>query len=510
VKASYIRIGTTRMLVAGFIIRTILSAVLIIAGTKSAIAQTPKLATDPWPQVPTKYASLANEAPLLLPYLNNGSVFGVPGTDAGDLSHRTQLSGDWGGARTDLARRGFFFDLYSTSAYQDVAAGGLKTGGAFLQNIQLSINVDTGRAGLWPGGLVHVTLESRLGSSPQNTFTVGSALPQYYGLSLPGPFLNNKALPTEYFLVQSLSSQFTVVLGKIRVLTAFDQTLFGDSFKYYFVNFNFNKTPQAPNFTNPTALAAVAIWRPTQWVTLIGNVLDPNGQANNLAAHAFDKVDIYAASIFSYKVGDLPGQTWLQGTWTNKPKIDLGSPFGPLSSGKILQALGVLVGNTSAQGLPINFKPHSWAAIANVSQYLWVKGSSTTVAQEFRSGQPLRGVGVFGRVGYAPQETNPITGDASIALFARGLSVRRQDDSFGAGFYCDWISRPLKGDIAQLTGGTAAVKNEMGTEVFYDFAITPAIRLIPSYQHIWNPLTAEVARNHRGADVLNVRLSTTW
>jgi hypothetical protein len=113
-------------------------------------------------------------------------------------------------------------------------------------------------------------------------------------------------------------------------------------------------------------------------------------------------------------------------------------------------------------------------------------------------------------VGYAPQETNPITGDASIALFARGLSVRRQDDSFGVGFYCDWISGPLKDDIAQLTGGTAAVKNEMGTEVFYDFAITPAIRLIPSYQHVWNPLTAEVARNHRGADVLSVRLSTTW
>jgi len=172
--------------------------------------------------------------------------------------------------------------------------------------------------------------------------------------------------------------------------------------------------------------------------------------------------------------------------------------------------VGVLVGSTSTQGLPINFKPDSWATIANVSQYLWVKGSSATIAQEFRSGQPLRGVGVFGRAGYAPQETNPITGDASIAVFARGLSDRRQDDSFGAGFYCDWISRPLKDDIAQLTGGMAAVKNEMGTEVFYDFAITPAIRLIPSYQHVWNPLTAEVARNHRGADVLSVRLSTTW
>jgi len=124
------------------------------------------------------------------------------------------LTGDWGGVRTKLARRGYFFDLYSTSAYQDVASGGLKTGSAFMQNTQLSINVDTGRAGLWSGGLFHVTLESRVGSSPQKTFTVGSVVPQYSGLAVPGPFFTNDFLPTEYFLVQSLHPKFSVILGK--------------------------------------------------------------------------------------------------------------------------------------------------------------------------------------------------------------------------------------------------------------------------------------------------------
>jgi len=257
----------------------------------------------------------------------------MPGTDIGDFWHRTQLTGDWGGARTYLARHGFFFDLYSISAYQDVTTGGLKTGGSFIQNIQLSINVDTGRAELWPGGLFHVTLESRSGSSPQNTFTIGSTVPQYYGLSLPGPFLTDDVLPTEYFLIQALSPKFSLVLGKINILNTFDQTLFGDSYKYYFANFNFNKTPQAPNLANPTALGSVALWTPTHWVTLIGDVLDPNSQANNFAAHAFDKVDIYVASAFSYKVGDLPGQAWAEGTWTNKAKIDFGAPFGSLSAG---------------------------------------------------------------------------------------------------------------------------------------------------------------------------------
>jgi len=34
--------------------------------------------------------------------------------------------------------------------------------------------------------------------------------------------------------------------------------------------------------------------------------------------------------------------------------------------------------------------------------------------------------------------------------------------------------------------------------------------VIPSYQHIWNPLTATVVKNERGADVFLIRLSLTW
>src|SRR4051794_11446658 len=59
------------------------------------------------PPVATSDASLVDAAPFLLPFFNNGPVFGLPGTVGGDIWHRTQLSGDWGGARTDLARRGW-------------------------------------------------------------------------------------------------------------------------------------------------------------------------------------------------------------------------------------------------------------------------------------------------------------------------------------------------------------------------------------------------------------------
>ncbi len=87
---------------------------------------------------------------------------------------------------------------------------------------------------------------------------------------------------------------------------------------------------------------------------------------------------------------------------------------------------------------------------------------------------------------------------------------KRKYDSFGTGFYYNRLSDPLKNDIRLLSGGTAKADDEKGTDVFYDFAVTPAVRLIPSYQHIWNPLTAQVAKRQTSADVFLLRLTLAW
>ena len=139
-----------------------------------------------------------------------------------------------------------------------------------------------------------------------------------------------------------------------------------------------------------------------------------------------------------------------------------------------------------------------------------MKDRPAAIAEKLGSGQPLRGIGLFGRIGYAPEQTNTITRDASVALFAHGLFDARQNDSFGAGFYFNEISDPLKRDITRLSGSRAAIQNEKGTEIFYDFAITPALRVIPSYQHIWNPLTAEVAKNQRSTNIFFARFTVIW
>jgi len=123
-----------------------------------------------------------------------------------------------------------------------------------------------------------------------------------------------------------------------------------------------------------------------------------------------------------------------------------------------------------------------------------------------KSGEALRGIGVFGRLGYAPKATNTLTRHGSVALFARGLWDRREYDSFGAGFYYNAFGGEFKDAIGRLTAGTR-VKNEKGIEVFYDVAITPAVRVIPGYQYVRDPFTAQVVANHRSANLFLLRFT---
>jgi len=459
---------------------------------------------------PTKPLSLADVAPGLLPFFNNAPVFGLPGTVEGNFWHRTQLLGDLNGHRTELARRGIFIDMYSTSAYQNVTSGGLKTGNAYAQNTQLSVNVDTARAGLWPGGLFHFTVQSRYGSSPQNSFTVGSFVPQYTGFVEPGPLLWQDTLPSEYFLVQSLNKKLSILVGAISDVFIPDETLFGNSYKYYFANFNLNKNPMTTNSYHPTALAALGAWTVKKWLLIGAGPTDPFTRANTLEDAFHHGLNLYLTAIVSYKLGGLPGQISPAFNWTNEPHIDLESPFGQLSPAQVPQAVGALLGTAPTAGLPTNFKNHTSFTISSFSQYLSLKEEdASVVAEKLRSGQQLRGIGVFGRLGYAPDATSTLTRDASVALFARGLWDSRQYDSFGMGFYYNVVSGKFKNSIQQLTAGTT-VRNEKGIEVFYDFAITPAIRVNPGYQHIWNPLIAGVAVKQNHADLFLARLNLAF
>jgi porin len=87
----------------------------------------------------------------------------------GDLWSRPALTGDWGGWRNTLARKGINLDVDLVQGVQ-----GLNSGGSFRDrdsvrypyggHAEYTLNVDTGKLGLWPGGFLHVLGESQFGS----------------------------------------------------------------------------------------------------------------------------------------------------------------------------------------------------------------------------------------------------------------------------------------------------------------------------------------------------------
>ena len=102
-----------------------------------------------------------------------GVAGGVP--YGGSLWSRSTLSGDWGGVRDQWAAKGLTVSLDATYTFQGVVSGGFDgplfarvsdeddTGNDFSGT--LTLELDTGKAGLWQGGFFNARLEGRAGRS---------------------------------------------------------------------------------------------------------------------------------------------------------------------------------------------------------------------------------------------------------------------------------------------------------------------------------------------------------
>ena len=88
----------------------------------------------------------------------------VPPTWGGDVMSRPRLTGSWGGVRDTLGERGVVLDVDLLLIPQGVFSGGVSTDGEFFGNAEYTLNVDTDKLGLWPGGflkVVHAAWHSR-------------------------------------------------------------------------------------------------------------------------------------------------------------------------------------------------------------------------------------------------------------------------------------------------------------------------------------------------------------
>lgn len=389
---------------------------------------------------------------------------------SGSFWSRSTMTGDWGGERQQLANKGVTVDMTLVQVYQGVLTGGLDESWRYGGRENISLNVDTQKLGLWPGGFLFVEGEGNFGefAGPART---GAIIPVNANQVFPTPDTPSFDMPAVQYM-QFLSHQFGLFAGKIEPVTTGDLNEFahgkGDE---GFLNLSFCFNPVLLLTVPYSALGAGAVVLPTSDYNkfiITAAALDSEG---NAGTSGFDTAFKGGTSFIlsgRYTTGffGLTGHQLLLGTYSDRVFTDLNQK----------------IYNFIIPALPIEQRAGSWAVDYNFDQFIYQPDPKED-----------RGIGIFGRFGASDGVANPIRGFYSAGVGAKGLFGRR-DDSFGIGYFYMQTANANIPDRLNF-------RDSQGVEAYYEFAITPWAHFTPDIQVI-RPSQARVDTSV----VLSVRL----
>lgn len=425
-----------------------------------------------------RLAALATLFSASLPALATPEA--IPETWGGDLATRPRLTGDWGGLRDEMAKKGIVLDVDAYWTPQTITSGGRDTGGSNWGNAIVALTVDTGKLGLWPGGYFKVQTISSFGNNL--LYDSGAMIPanEFWILPTTKPDTGIQELTyTQFF-----SPQFGLQLGKINSLAPTNQ-FHGDN-RTGFLNTALN-FPVALAMVPLSAYGATALYLPSHDITVAGMVLDPNGTImDDSLSNAFsDGVMALLSGDLKIKPFGLPGHQNLTFAWSNKERPSLIQDPSNIAR-SLLTARYPRLGNPGpvlvdilekhAPALliptqPLNMENETWAAVYSFEQYLWQP-----------EGESKRGLGTFFSFGLSDGKANPVKYSYSLGLVGKGIVPGRPHDEFGIGWALTEFSDnfiPYMRDTFNL-----GLNRESAVEVYYNFAVTPWLSISPSYQYI--------------------------
>ena len=341
--------------------------------TPNSKTETEKEATTEKPQ---KMVSIMDVAPQVLMMMRKSSLaFGAPTTVVENFGSNTQLTADWGESRrSESAEDGVFFEVYSTTIPQGVVSGGNNENSAISENLDAYFNLDTGRLGLWPGGLFQLTVQSKFGSNINAD--AGSIAPVNSVVEWPIPGIDNVGAVSEYALLQSFSPEVLFVIGKINPVAYADTNVFANNYRYQFQNFALNNNLMLGTYAPLSTWAAGVVWQPNPWFHVLTAVFDPNASAQNFVDDFFKDVVIFQEFDFAYKIAERPGNFRLAWVLNTKDGVDLEDPlnFRTFRGRPIINFRS-----------PINKRDSSFAFTLNFDQYLFTIDPSATDEYHQRS-----------------------------------------------------------------------------------------------------------------------------
>lgn len=379
---------------------------------------------------------------------------------SGDLWTRSTLTGDWGGLRNDLAKKGVTIDANLTQTGMSVVSGGKHQGWEYAGRGALMLHLDTQKLGLWPGGFLIVEVEGNYNRSIN--LDSGGLSPVNTNQLFPMPGDQELNIPAVTYM-QFLSHYFGVILGKIDVTNTGDDNEFahgkGDK---QFMNLAFNINPALLLTTPNSVLGAGVIVLPTKdpnQAIIQAAVVDSNGRANRSGFDtAFEGNHTYTIEgRVKTNFFGMTGHQLLGALYSGKD-------FSSLEQNTLLMLKGMIRNGE----LNIQKEDGSWAVYYNFDQYLY----------EPKKG---KGIGIFGRFAATDGEANPVHYFYSIGIGGKGFMNSRPNDAFGIGFYYMDVAHPK---LIGIFRDRELLRDEYGVEAYYNLAITPWLKLTPDIQFI--------------------------
>jgi porin len=376
------------------------------------------------------------------------------------------------GPKEQLRRAGITTDVWVTQIYQGQPGGDGSKTWAYGGKVDGFLKIDAEKLGLWTGLHVNAQYEHYFGENiNRQDFAL---IPVNTAQAYLGEGTYHSALSIS--VTQDLGEHVSVSAGKFNMMTLASRTpLIGGGGIDTFMNRALALPSTGVAYTAARGGAAdrLVISAPyligglvtikTEPVILTLGVLDPRSAENpRVIERPFEKgVAAGASATVPTEIFGLRGFHTFRAAYSDARGIDLD---------EIAQ-----IRPPSLIGGSVVTKKGYWFGSYAIQQNLFQSETN-----------PAVGWGLFGLAAQSDGNPTPVKWNMLVGLAGNNLLDGRENDRWGVGFFHYGVTEPL---LAGLNALGFARRGEGGVEGFYNFAITPWLRLSADLQLIdpWNP-----------------------
>ncbi len=390
------------------------------------------------------------------------------------------------GPKAELRRFGIDADIWVTQFFQGVAAGANDGVSRYGGKLDAFLKIDAEKLGLWRGLRVNAQYEHYIGLNiNQKDYAL-------VPVSAAQAFVaqDNYHSALSLVVTQQMSNQLSVSVGKFNTMTLAAQTpLIGGGGLDTFMNRAFALPSTGIGVASPGTVADRLIVSPpyilggiatlkTDVATFTLAFADPRNAANpRVLERPFERgVGVVGGVTVPTQIAGLRGFHTIRGGYSNARGFDLDD------IGALRARLASLVGVT---------RKGFWLASYAVQQYLVQSADN-----------PAAGWGLFALATLSDGNPNPVRWSALAGFAGNNLLPGRVNDQWGVGFFHYGLTAPLLSGLAERG---LYRRSEGGIEAFYNWAITPWLRLTGDLQ-IVEPWTV----NRPRATYMALRLQTRF